>query len=81
MYKGVYSNNDIKDFRTSEMEVRKLCSDIDITKSSALDGINLSVLKDAFFMFPTLGTTIFPNEWKLTTVTPLSYCWLSSTKC
>ena len=65
---------------TNDIEVRKLCLQIDITKSSAIPGLSSKILKDAFlclipqitFIFNlSFSTQIFPDAWKLTNVIPL----------
>ena len=79
-YQGIYSNNDMPDIITDEREVLKLCTDINTTKSSAIEGLNSKMLKDAFLcLFRQLphifnlsfSTNIFPDDWKRTNVIPL----------
>ena len=79
-YHGIYSNNEIPEMTTNNIEVRQLCLLIDITKSSAIPGLSSRILKDAFlclipqitFIFNlSFSTQIFPDEWKLTNVIPL----------
>ena len=41
-YHGIYSNNEVNDFVTNEEEIRKLCQDINTTKSSAIPLTNLA---------------------------------------
>ena len=79
-YHGIYSNNEIPEMITNNIEVRNLCLQIDITKSSAIPGLSSKILKDAFlclipqitFIFNlSFSTQIFPDAWKLTNVIPL----------
>ena len=73
-YYGIYSNNEIPEMVTNDIEVRKLCLQIDTTKSSAIPGLSSRILKDAFlclipqitYLFnSSFSTHIFPDEWKL----------------
>ena len=60
--------------------VKKVVDDIDIYKSSSVQHLNSSILKDAFSILLiqlthlfncSLGTTIFPEEWKLGKIIPI----------
>ena len=65
---------------TDTEELLKLCKDININKSSALDYLSARILKDAFIVLIdklvicfNLSFTkgYFPDEWKLAKITPL----------
>ena len=58
-YRGNYSNNDMRDIITDEIEVLKLCAEINTTKSSAIEGLNSKILKDAFTRLYIQLTYIF----------------------
>ena len=49
-YYGVYSNNEIPEMTTNDIELRNVCLQIDITKSSAIPGLSSRILKDAFYV-------------------------------
>ena len=64
----------------TDVDVLKVCKDINIYKSSALSNIKTHVLKNAFLsnivkvtkIFNTsMSQMIFPNAWKLSTIVPL----------
>ena len=68
------------DITTNKEEIIKLCSNININKSSAIDYLSSRILKDTFTaLVDTLvtcfnlsfSTGIFPNAWKLAKITPL----------
>ena len=74
---GPATNFVIEECSTTFHEVRKLCREIKIAKSSNLAS---KVLKDSFlaltnqlsFLFNlSLSTSIFPNDWKSATIVPL----------
>ena len=50
-YQGIYSNNDIPDIITDEREVLKLCTDINTTKSSAIEGLNSKILRMHLYVY------------------------------
>ena len=63
-----------------EEEVVKLCKDINVYKSSGIDGLSSRICKDAFLVLSnqltyllncSLSMSIFPEEWKIATVVPL----------
>ena len=79
-YQGMYSNNEMTDILTNENEIRKICMEINTAKSSAINGLNSNIPKDAFlclipqitFLFNlSFQSNIFPKEWKLTNVISL----------
>ena len=64
----------------TEIEVLKVCTDIDIWKSSSIPNVKTHVLKHAFIsnidritkiFNASLIRAIFPQSWKLSTVVPL----------
>ena len=72
-----------------EAEIKRLVKDICITKSSALEGINTRLLKDAFefltfelaYVYNScLQNGIFPKKWGISKVTPIPKTKANSTK-
>ena len=60
----------------NEVEVLKICREIDTNKSSAIPNISCKVLKDTFIgqihlLKQIFETGIFPDEWKKANITPL----------
>ena len=60
--------------------VKKVVNDIDIHKSSSVEHLNSKILKDAFIVLIlqlthlfncSLGTNLFPDEWKLGKIIPI----------
>ena len=79
-YFGRTSALDIPDLSTDVDEIIELCKDIEILKSSGIDGIASRICKDAFLVIPdklahlfncSLQQGIFPDEWKAAGVVPL----------
>ena len=73
----------------TEREVKNLVKEICITKSSAIDGLNTRLVKDAFEMLSfeltyiynaCLQYGIFPEEWGKSKVTPIPKSKSNSTK-
>ena len=71
---------EITNIRVSTDEVLKVCKAIDISKSSAVDGLSSKILKDAFVAIVHKLTRLFnlslthgkfPDQWKSATVIPL----------
>ena len=71
---------EITNIRVSTDEVLKVCKAIDISKSSAVDGLSSKILKDAFVAIVHKLTRLFnlplthgkfPDQWKNATVIPL----------
>ena len=58
-YHGIYSSNEISEMITNNIEVRKVCLQIDITKSSAITGLSSNILKDAFLCLIPQITFLF----------------------
>ena len=72
--------NKIDKFETNLQEVKKLVHEINITKSSAIDGISSKILKTAFTHTPdrlvdifncSFNTQVIPDVWKISKVTPI----------
>ena len=70
----------LEDIRTNIDEVKKLCNNININKSSSISNISSGILKDAFLAVPEILTNLFnlsfelaeiPDVWKVAKVTPL----------
>lgn len=66
-------------FKTNDLEIIALVEDININKSSNIQGLEIKYLKDCFrvsidkliYLFNLIFTTsIFPSSWKIATVTP-----------
>ena len=79
-YQGISTNAQLHDIKVDEEEVIKLCQEINITKSSAINQISSRILRYAFVALPSqltnlfnisLTTGIFPTQWKTATVIPL----------
>ena len=73
----------------TEREVKQLIKEICITKSSAIEGLNTRILKDAFevlsfeltYLYNScLQNGIFPEAWGLSKVTPIPKTNTNSTK-
>ena len=71
---------ELGDINFTEKDVIKMCQNIDIGKSSALDNLSSKVLKDAFLAAPqvlthcfkkSVETGVFPMAWKRALVVPL----------
>ena len=67
-------------FPFTELEVLKICKDINVTKSAAIENVKSHVLKCAFIsnisritkiFNRSLSQSIFPHSWKLSTIVPL----------
>ena len=70
----------IEPILTDYEEVLQICKDIDTTKSSGINFISSTILKDAFMVLITqlvylfnlsLIKAEFPNNWKMATIIPL----------
>ena len=79
-YDGIYVDDTLPVFQIDEHEFCKLCNDININKSSAIDNISSKILKIAFLSLRKQMTYLFnlsfntgkiPDKWKSATVTPL----------
>ena len=64
----------------SEEEVLEVCKEINVYKSASIENVKCMVLKDAFTMNihkitkifnSSLSFSIFPQQWKLSTIVPL----------
>ena len=80
VYKGKISETSLDEVTVTLMEVDKACKSIDISKSSAIDGLSSKIIKDAFIALCdkltklfnlSLNSGKFPDAWKLATVIPL----------
>ena len=79
-YFGSREDTSIDNILTDTDEVISLCREIEILKSSGIDGISSRICKDAFlaladqltYLFNcSLSSGIFPDEWKTAKVVPL----------
>ena len=79
-YDGEITDLSIPDVTTDEETVTKLCKEIDIGKSSAIENISSTLIRDALLAIPTaityvmnicLKNGVFPLSWKTGTVIPL----------
>ena len=79
-FDGTTCDQDIHNPQTNVLEVESLIKNIDLLKSSAMDGLPTKVLKEAFvvishqltYMFnKSLEKGIVPEKWKLSTVIPI----------
>ena len=77
---NVSTNIEFRFVTLIEKDVKKFVTDIDVNKSSSITHLNSRVLKDAFlYLLPqlthlfncSLGTNIFPTEWKYGKVVPI----------
>ena len=79
-FNGDHTDLVLDDILTNIDEVLKLCSDININKSSCIENLTAEILKDAFLAIPNKITDLFncsfitskvPASWKVAKVTPL----------
>ena len=79
-YNGVRSDIELHDIVVNEIEILKICKEINVNKSSSLKNVSSRVIKDAFLSIPkvichliqaSLDKGIFPDEWKIANITPL----------
>ena len=79
-YKGRVVEADIGNFETNVDEVVKYIKQLDVSKSSAIEGVSTRVFKVAFLAIPekitvlfnkSLSLGIFPSRWKYAKVVPL----------
>ena len=79
-YKGRVVEADIGNFETNVDEVVKYIKQLDVSKSSAIEGVSTRVFKVAFLAIPEKLTVlfnksrslgIFPSRWKYAKVVPL----------
>ena len=79
-YSGIRSDIELHDIIVNEIEILKICNDINVNKSSSVKNVSSRVLKDAFTCIPkvichliqsSLDKGIFPDEWKIANITPL----------
>ena len=79
-YNGIKSDVELHDIVVNEIEILKICNDINVNKSSSIKNVSSRVIKDAFLSIPNiiqhliqsaLDIGIFPDEWKIANITPL----------
>ena len=79
-YYGERIADEMQNFETNVDEVIELCRDINLYKSSGMDGLSSRICKDAFLVLSdqlthlfncSLSTAIFPDAWKAAKVVPL----------
>ena len=79
-YDGMEEQEGIGDISTNVEEVIKYVNEIDINKSSAIDGIAARALKDCLLAIPekvselfneSFRSSVIPQAWKVGTVVPL----------
>ena len=72
--------HNMDNIQTDIVEVTKLCSQIDINKSSCIEHLSSEILRDAFLAVPrklvelfnlSFVTSEIPLDWKIAKVTPL----------
>ena len=72
--------DEVQGRRINYDEVRKLCKEIKISKASGYENLSSKVLKDSFLVLTSqlvyllnlsLGTSIFPDDWKIASIVPL----------
>ena len=70
----------MEDFITNAEEIVELCKGLNLTKSSAIDGMSTMVIKDVFLAIPeqiaylfntSIDRGVVPNKWKIGTIVPL----------
>ena len=73
-YYGKRSDDGIQPMVTDEEEIIKLCKDINIYKSSGIEGLSSRICKDAFLVLSqqmthlfncSLSESVFPGAWKI----------------
>ena len=79
-YDGDMHEMGLLDINTNVEEVTGLIKDIDTSKSSCIDGISASALKDAMLAVPdhiaklfniSFASSTIPDDWKIGTIVPL----------
>ena len=79
-YSGIRSDVELHDIVMNEIEILKICNDINVNKSSSIKNVSSRVIKDAFLSIPNIvlhliqssfDRGIFPDEWKIANITPL----------
>ena len=64
----------------NEIEITKICNDINVNKSPSVKNISSRIIKDAFLGIPNIiqhllqssfDAGVFPDEWKIASITPL----------
>ena len=79
-YGGVIADRHIDSIEVNEIEILKICKEIDINKSSSIPNISCRILRDSFIsqikrigylIKQIFSTGIFPDIWKIANITPL----------
>ena len=86
-FRGETNINKIENINTSVDEVIRLCSGININKSSCIEHLSSQIMRDAFLAVPTkvvelfncsFNTSEIPTKWKIAKVTPLRKAGISN---
>ena len=79
-FDGEVCSVEMEDFITNAEEIVELCKGLNLTKSSAIDGMSTMVIKDVFLAIPeqiaylfntSIDREVVPNKWKISTIVPL----------
>ena len=79
-FDGEVCSVEMEDFITNAGEIVELCKGLNLTKSSAIDGMSTMVIKDVFLAIPeqiaylfntSIDRRVVPNKWKIGTIVPL----------
>ena len=79
-YEGVVADRHLTNIEVNTIELRKICMEIDIHKSSSVENISSRILKDAFLaqidrfrylVSQIFITGVYPNLWKIANIIPL----------
>ena len=80
IYEGSENEATLDNMSTTIDEVIKLCKEIDVNKSSAMENLPSKVIKDAFLAIPEIITKLmnlslssgsFPFSWKIANIIPI----------
>ena len=86
-FRGKTCKNIIESINTNVDEIIKLCSGININKSSCIEHLSSQILRDAFLAVPmkvvelfnlSFSTSEIPAKWKIAKVTPLRKAGISN---
>ena len=79
-YDGKEAEVYMEEIKTNELEIDKLCKEINITKASSVPNLSSRILKDAFLCLTSQLTYMynlsfrkmtFPDKWKMANIIPL----------
>ena len=79
-YDGKEAEVYMEEIKTNELEIEKLCKEINITKASSVPNLSSRILKDAFLSLTSQLTYMynlsfrkmtFPDKWKMANIIPL----------